>query len=60
MKQEQLSDALNYLPDEMLEETEHVRSVTRQKRIWRKWMAAAACLVLVFCVSLLMIPQQFF
>ncbi|MEY8236088.1 hypothetical protein AALA36_10165 [Lachnospiraceae bacterium 66-29] len=60
MKQEQLSDALNYLPDEMLEETEHVRSVTRQKRIWRKWMAAAACLVLVFCVNLLMIPQQFF
>lgn len=58
MKQEQISDALNDLPDEMLEETEHVRSSARRKRIWRKWMAAAACLVIMLYAGLALLPQQ--
>lgn len=47
MRGEHISDALHMLPDEMLEETEQIRSRRkRTSRIWWKWLAAAACLVL--------------
>lgn len=48
MKSEHISDALQMLPDEILQETQRVRS--RKKRIngiRRKWLAAVAVLVLV-------------
>lgn len=47
MRGEHISDALHMLPDEVLKETEQVRSRRKKRnRSWRKWMAAAACLVL--------------
>lgn len=46
MKGEQISDALNMLPDEMLEETDKVRNRKKRSRIWQKWLIIAACMVL--------------
>ncbi len=60
MNGEQVSDALNLLPDELLEETEKVRSRRRQKKIRLQWMAAAACMVLVFYTGLHMISWNLF
>lgn len=48
MRGEHISDALNMLPDEMLEETERIRGRrSRTNGFWRKGIAAAACFVLV-------------
>lgn len=57
MKQEQISDALNMLNDDILEETDRVRKSKAEqqkenkkrpgKKLWWKWMAAAVCFVIV-------------
>ena len=44
MNPEQLSDAMNELPQELLEETQAVRS--RRRPRWKPLAAAAACLLL--------------
>lgn len=48
MKQEKLCDAMNLLPDDIIHETETVRTgKKRGNKTWLKWGAAAACLCLV-------------
>ena len=44
MNPEQLSDAMNELPQELLEETQAARS--RRRLRWKPLAAAAACLLL--------------
>lgn len=45
MNAEKLLDAIQYLPDEMLEQTDRLR---RKKPLrWQRWAALAACLCLV-------------
>lgn len=49
MNAEKLLDAMQYLPDEMLEQTDKLR---RRKPIrWQPWVAAAACLCLLISVA---------
>ncbi len=49
MKQEDISDAMNLLDDDLIESTEKIRKTVRRspKRTWVKWAAAAACLCLI-------------
>ena len=47
MKKAQISDALNMLNDDIIEETNGVRTNAKPKRTWIKWGALAACLCLV-------------
>ena len=47
MKKEHISDALNMLNDDIIEETNNVRTNAKPKRKWVKWGVAAACLCLV-------------
>lgn len=47
MKPEKIVDAMDYLPDEMLYETEKIRK-KKPIKWWKPLTAAAACLVLVF------------
>lgn len=59
MKQEKLCDAMNLLPDDIIHETETVR--TRKKRrnkMWLKWGSAAACVCLVAAGMVHMISQK--
>lgn len=52
MKAEHISDALNQLPDDMLDEASAVRNGgKRPRRAWAKWLAAAACLALAVWVG---------
>ena len=44
MKKEHISDALNMLNDDIIEETNNVRTNAKPKRKWVKWGVAAACL----------------
>ena len=50
MKPEQIHDALNYLDDRLIEETEKLRQKKRPSP-WKKWTALAACLCLVIAGS---------
>ena len=52
MKKEQISDALNMLNDDIIEETNNVRTNAKPKRKWVKWGVAAACLCLMAVGSL--------
>ena len=47
MKKEHINDALNMLNDDIIEETNNVRTNAKPKRKWVKWGVAAACLCLV-------------
>ena len=44
MKKEHISDALNMLNDDIIEETNNVRTNAKPKRKWVKWGVVAACL----------------
>ena len=46
MKPEQIHDALNFLDDRLIEETEELRR-KKHPSPWKKWTALAACLCLV-------------
>lgn len=50
MKKEDISDALNMLNDDILQEANEVRSNKKKNRNWRKWGAVAACLCLLVAV----------
>ena len=54
MNPEQLSDAMNELPQDLLEETQAARS--RRRLRWKPLAAAAACLLLMFCSRKAMYP----
>lgn len=47
MKKEHLSDALNMLSDEIIEETDKIRTNSKPKRRWERPIAAAACICLI-------------
>lgn len=48
MKSEQLSDALDFLGEDLLQETDRLRGAKpKSKTIWPRWAAMAACLMLV-------------
>lgn len=47
MKKEHISDALNMLNDDIIEETNKVRANVKPTRKWVKWGAVAACLCLL-------------
>lgn len=44
MNAQKLMDAMNYLPDELLEQTDALRQ--KKKVHWKRWAALAACLCL--------------
>lgn len=47
MKKEHLSDALNMLSDDIIEETDKIRTNSKPKRRWGRPIAAAACICLI-------------
>lgn len=47
MRKEQLSDALNMLSDDIIEETDAVRTNSKPRRRWVRPIAAAACICLI-------------
>jgi hypothetical protein len=48
MKHENISDAMNFIDDDLIERADEARSARRSKKHpWVKWGAAAACLCLV-------------
>ena len=52
MNTEHISDALNLLDDDMLEEANALRGDRKQSVTgWSKWLVAVACLTLVVCVG---------
>lgn len=61
MQREIISDALNFLKDDILEETDKVRSRRRQyRKIWWRWAVAAgaACFLFLFSAGILFLPQR--
>lgn len=58
MTKEQLSEALNMLNDDMIEEADKVRSTTRPKHKWVKWCVLAACLCLVLAAAISILQRQ--
>lgn len=59
MKEEKLCDAMNLLPEDMIHETEQIRSnQKKRRRSWLKWVSAAACLCLVVGGVLHMNPDN--
>lgn len=60
MRSENISDALEFLDEDMIGHTEAVRRIRKQRtRSWRKWCAAAACLCVVF-IAAIAIPDILF
>lgn len=58
MKPEHISDALNLLPDAVLEEADRARSKKKHpKTNWWKWTAAACVALAVFFAGIRLIPQ---
>ena len=56
MRSENISDALEFLDEDMIDHTEAVRIIRKQRtRSWQKWCAAAACLCVV-CITVIAIP----
>ena len=47
MKKEHISDALNMLNDDIIEETNNVRTNAKPKRRWERQIAAVACICLI-------------
>ncbi len=61
MKKEHISDALNLLNDDILEETDAIRTTPKKKHnkyLFLKWLATAACLMLLVNIGLHNLPQQ--
>ncbi|MCD2491092.1 hypothetical protein LQE92_00445 [Lacrimispora sp. NSJ-141] len=59
MKKEEISDALNMLHDDIIEETNLVRREKKKKRLhWVKWGVVAACLVLAVYAGMRMFPKK--
>lgn len=57
MKNEHISDALNLLSDDLVEETAEVRrGGKRPNKTWRKWVVAAACLC-ILAAGAVVIPR---
>ena len=52
MKEEHISDALNMLNDDIIEETNNVRTNAKPKRKWVKWGVVAACLCLAVTIAI--------
>lgn len=56
MRSENISDALEFLDEDMIDHTETLRRIRKQRTWnWRKWCAAAACLSMV-CITVIAIP----
>lgn len=47
MKKEHISDALNMLNDDIIEETNNIRTNAKPKRRWERQIAAVACICLI-------------
>lgn len=59
MKKEQFSDVLNMLNDDIIEETDRIRSRKKKYRIrWWKWGTIAACLLLTVYMGAWVFLQQ--
>ena len=59
MRSENISDALEFLDEDMIDHTEAVRRIgKRRTRNWQKWCVAAACLCVV-CITAIAIPDIF-
>ena len=58
MKPEQLSDALNHLPDDLLQEAEQSRQRRHRRPGWQRWGALAACLALAALAGSRLLPWQ--
>ena len=59
MKQEQLCDAMNLLPDDIIHEADAVRTQKkRHNKMWLKLVSVAACLCLVVVGTVYMISQE--
>ncbi len=60
MRAEQISDALQFLEDGFLAETDGVRRATRQKKMRRiRWAVAAACLAVAVYGGVRLLPRLF-
>lgn len=58
MKPEHISDALNFLDEDLLQEAEEARSrVIRRRPAWQKWGALAACLALAVFAGTRLFPS---
>ena len=58
MRTEQLSDAMEYLDEELIREAEEARSrVVRRRPAWQRWGALAACLAGAVCAATRLMPQ---
>lgn len=51
MNSNHISDALNQLDDDLLEEANASRSISKRQVHWPQWACAAACIALVICVG---------
>ena len=58
MKKEHISDALNMLNDDIIEETNKVRANAKPTRKWVKWGAVAACLCLAVAIAIPMLHHK--
>ena len=58
MKKEHISDALNMLSDDIIEETNKVRAHAKPKHKWVKWGAVAACFALMIAAGTRLLPQD--
>ena len=58
MKKEHISDALNMLNDDIIEETNKVRANAKPTRKWVKWGAVAACLCLAVTIAIPMLHHK--
>lgn len=58
MKTEHISDAMNHLDEDLLEETQAVRVRKKHGHSWMKWTAAAACLAVALGVGIPMAVRQ--
>ena len=58
MKKEHISDALNMLNDDIIEETNNVRTNAKPKRKWVKWGVVAACLCLAVTIAIPMLHHK--
>ena len=58
MKKEHISDALNMLNDDIIEETNKVRANVKPTRKWVKWGAVAACLCLAVTIAIPMLHHK--
>ena len=58
MKKEHISDALNMLNDDIIEETNNVRTNAKPTRKWVKWGVVAACLCLAVTIAIPMLHHK--